>query len=192
LEFPALSRFSPPRDGLMDQQFVHFLQHPDLNNFLSLRNALLVSADFNPYSRELTRVDSFLKARQADEAERLLRSAMTPNHLISPGAHLRLGLAYEMLGQTEAAQRERAIGMRCLEGILFTGSGSRQEPYLVTRTSDEYDVLLSQRLQFLKQALVKENSRHLDVIETKDGQQLHFDVTDIFQIAKSRLSLRSS
>lgn len=172
----------------MDQQFVHFLKHPDLENFLALRNALLAHPGYDPYSTELRGVDSLLQEDQPAEAEALLRSAMTPNHLISPGAHLRLSLAYQRLDRREEAQRERAIGMRCLEGILSTGDGTLAYPYLVTRTSDEYDVLLSQGQRFQSQALLREGARLVDRITAESGRDYHFDVTEIFQIAKGRLS----
>jgi len=172
----------------MDQQFVHYLQHPDLENFLSLRNALLAHPAFNPYSRELYRVDQLLKDQKAADAEEVLRTSMTPNHLISPAAHLKLSLAYQQMGREEEAQRERAIGMRCLEGILYTGDGSRENPFLVTRTSDEYDVVLAQKHQFAQQSLIREGPRYLDRITTTDGSEFYFDVTEIFQIAKGRLS----
>lgn len=172
----------------MDQQFVHFLKHPDLENFLALRNALLAHPGFDPYSSELRGVDALLQENRSAEAESLLRSVMTPNHLLSPGTHLRLSLAYLALGRTDEAQRERAIGMRCLEGILSTGDGTLAHPYLVTRTSDEYDVLLSQGQRFQNQALLREGARLVDRITAESGREYYFDVTEIFQIAKGRLS----
>lgn len=171
----------------MDQQFVHFLKHPDPENFRALRNALLAQRSFDPYSTELHGVDGLLQSQRSAEAESLLRSRMSPNHLISPGAHLRLSIAFHQLGRLEEAQRERAIGMRCLEGILSTGDGSLEHPFLVTRTSDEYDVILAQGQRFAQQVLVRQGTRHLDRIILESGSELYFDVTEIFQIAKGRL-----
>ena len=171
----------------MDQQFVHFLKHPDPENFLALRNALLAQRGFDPYSTELRGVDSLLQEKRSAEAESVLRSAMSPNHLISPGAHLRLSIAYQQLGREEEAQRERAIGMRCLEGILSTGDGTSTHPFLVTRTSDEYDIVLAQGQRFAQQSLIRDGTRHLDRITTESEAEYYFDVTDIFQLAKGKL-----
>lgn len=105
---------------------------------------------------------------------------MRPNHLLSPGAHLKLALIYQQLGRDAEMERERVIANLCLEGILSTGDGSAERPYLVTRTSDEYDVLAASNLNPVSQTLRLVEGRRLDVLTTREGSEICFDVTEIF------------
>ncbi len=172
----------------MDHLFVGYLQDPTPGNFLALRQALLETPGFDPYSRDLARADHFFSANQFDAAEQELRQRMRPSHILSAGTHLKLALVYQRLGRQEEMERERAIAIRCAEGVLSTGDGSPERPYLVTRTSDEYDVLAMRRLTFASQALRQdEGARRLDVVRTQEGPELCFDITDIFELLKRRL-----
>ena len=171
----------------MDQLFVGYLQDPTPENFLALRSALLEAPGFDPYSRDLGRAEHFFSANQFAEAEQELRQNMRPSHILSPGTHLKLALVYQRLGRIGEMERERAIAIRCIEGILATGDGSMDRPYRVTRTSDEYDVLVATNLTWASQTLRQAGRRRLDVVRTREGQEICFDVTDIFDLLKRRL-----
>lgn len=171
----------------MDQLFVGYLQDPAPANFLALRTALLETPGFDPYSRDLSQAESFFASDQFEEAEQELRQRMRPSHVLSAGAHLKLALVYERLGRNAEMERERAIAIRCIEGILSTGDGSVERPYRVTRTSDEYDILAASNLTWANQTLRQSGGRRIDVIKTKEGSEVCFDVTDILDLLKRRL-----
>jgi hypothetical protein len=112
---------------------------------------------------------------------------MRPSHILSPGTHLKLALVYQRLGRDAEMERERAIAIRCVEGILSTGDGSLERPYRVTRTSDEYDVLAASNLTFASQTLRQSEGRRIDVVRTREGKDVCFDVTDIFELLRRKL-----
>jgi hypothetical protein len=171
----------------MDQLFVGYLQDPAPENFLALRTALMETVGFDPYSRDLSQAEHLFLADRFEEAEQELRQKIRPNHLLSPGAHLKLALVYQRLGRAAEMERERAIAIRCLEGILSTGDGTLERPYQVTRTSDEYDVLAASDLTWSSQTLRRVGGRRIDVVKTREGREICFDVTDIFLLLKRRL-----
>ncbi len=171
----------------MDQLFVGYLQNPAPENFLALRTALLEAPGFDPYSRDLSQAETLFASEHFREAEQELRQRMRPSHILSAGAHLKLALVYERLGQNEEMERERAIAIRCIEGILSTGDGSMERPYQVTRPSDEYDVLAASNLTWASQTLRQAGGRRIDVIQTKEGSEVCFDVSEVMDILKRRL-----
>jgi len=65
-----------------------------------------------------------------------------------------------------------------VQGILSTGDGTKQHPYVVTRTSDEYDVLQFLGKELESQSLLEEEDRQYDLLRCKDGSEMWFDVTD--------------
>ena len=172
----------------MDHQlFRQFINEPTPEAFARLRAAQLASPDFEPYSRELDGLGEMLREERHAEALKLLSASMSPNHLLSPGAHLKLAMVHKALGQVEESEGERAIGLALLEGIAGTGDGTEQQPYRVTRTSDEYDVLIWQNHQFGSQSLRETDGRRFDVLLTKEGRELWFEVTEIFALMAKRL-----
>jgi hypothetical protein len=170
----------------MDLLFVGYLQDPTPGNFLALRAALLKTPDFDPYSPDLDPAGKLFEAERFEEAERELRQRMRPSHLLSPEAHLKLALIYQRLGRDAEMERERVIANLCLEGILSTGDGSAERPYLVTRTSDEYDVLAASNLNPASQTLRLVEGRRIDVLTTREGSEICFDVTEIFRWLQER------
>jgi hypothetical protein len=55
--------------------------------------------------------------------------------------HKFLAFAYGKQGGKDAARIEYQLANLCLEGILSTGTGTEDKPYLVLHVEDEYDVL---------------------------------------------------
>jgi leucyl aminopeptidase len=53
------------------------------------------------------------------------------NLLLSPRAHRLLSFLYAKEGNEEAAAMEFEIAETCIQGILATGEGSRENPFLV-------------------------------------------------------------
>lgn len=73
---------------------------------------------------------------------------------------------------------EYQIGQICIDCILSTGDGSKDQPYLVLRTSDEYDVLEHLDKKVKQQSLTGNGEKRFDVLECEDGSEYWFDVTD--------------
>ena len=71
----------------------------------------------------------------------------------------------------------------CFEGILLTGEGSAENPYQVTRPSDEYDLIVYLRYRITGQRLHQEGERRFDLLGVDDGSEIWFDVTDALTTA---------
>ena len=99
------------------------------------------------------------------------------NFLLNPRVHKYLAFAFGQRGDKEKARIEYQLGNLCLEGILSTGTGEEDKPYLVLHVEDEYDVLRHLDKKPVKQALTKSSERHCDVFECEDGSAVWFDIT---------------
>tara|TARA_R110002096_G_scaffold403766_4_gene601372 strand:- start:7679 stop:8212 length:534 start_codon:yes stop_codon:yes gene_type:complete len=170
-----------------DSYFSQFINDPSQENFAELRNAHLQSG-YDPYSSELEGIDQLLKEAKFEEVVARIKQVMTPNFLLSPSTHLRLAAAYEGTGDQEKCELERAIGRALIKGIQESGKGTPEEPYKVTRTSDEYDLLYFEGLKFESQSLREVDGRRMDVLKTKEGREIWFDVSDLLAAIKAKLT----
>jgi hypothetical protein len=173
----------------MMEKYINYLQSPTFDNFVSLRDDVISTVGFNPYSSEL---DDTNTRMEDDDYEGLIQNTMEnllPNHLISPGAHLNLAFAYHKLGQKDAADMEMFIKDLLLQGISQSGDGTETKPYLVSRMSDERDYLFEHDLTLVSQALIERNGRDYDVITTKEREDIWFDITDIKRILDISLGI---
>lgn len=96
-----------------------------------------------------------------------------PAWFLSPAAHNLIALAHQGVGDEGPAADERAMSGRALQTILDSGQGTEQDPWIVMRPSDEYDVAM------LKQKRVTGQSTHgnfLDRLECADGTEMWFHV----------------
>lgn len=167
------------KEPTMKEELIKFIQSPDRESFLAFRGKVIASDEYNPYSDEIDQASELMEANKLEEALALLRDSMK-NLMLSPRAHQFLGFLHHKLGDDEAAQMELVVGKTCLDGLLSTGNGSREEPYVVLRTSDEYDVIEYFEKQFKQQSLVHEGDRHFDHIVCTDGSEYWFDITDAY------------
>jgi len=170
----------------MRDEFVKFLETPTRDTFLAVRNALISAETYDPYSDELNNVEDLLDEERWTEAQEVLGNTMS-NLLLTPRAHLYASYAAEKSGDDQLAELETAIAAVCAEGILATGNGSEESPYLVTRVIDEYDVLQFLDKEMKHQAFVEKDGRHFDRIDCTDDSVVWFDITDSFQNLESRM-----
>jgi hypothetical protein len=153
-----------------------YLQEDTLENFLSLRKAVAESAAYDPYADDLDTAEALLEQGQLEElAERLL-SAMG-NRILNPSAHMMASFVFRKLSDEQRADTELGLARVVLEGILSTGDGSQERPYLVLCTADEYDVLERLGKQVSQQSLVEKDGKHFDRHACQDGTEVWFDVT---------------
>jgi hypothetical protein len=169
----------------MKEQFVDFMESPSRDTYLAVRGTLLASPDYKPYSDELNGIDGLLEIGSFAAVQETIARSM-PNLLLSPRAHLFLSLAAEKSNDENAAGMERFIAAACVEGILATGDGSRDRPYLVCRSTDEYDVLQYLGKEFRGQALVHDGDRHFDLMECEGGTEIWFDITAAYNKLEER------
>ena len=170
----------------MREQFIQFLQQPSPASFLKVREALFEQEDFDPYCSALDEVEAMMSEGKWQMIVDTITRNLFPNHILSPGAHLNLGFSLHKLGKEKEAEAEQMISSLLFDCIKSTGDGTEERPYLVTSTSDEYDILMMDQLGFQGQALVERNGREYDVMTLEGGGQLWFDITEIRQILARR------
>jgi len=157
-------------------RFHSYVSHPSPEAFAELRDLLVASRYYQPYTTALRKAQDLLKEQKDKEALDCLRKAM-PNHLLSARAHAMLATAADRLGRSKLAADARLASRRCLEGIMQSGDGTREKPYLVLNVTDEYDVLRALGKRGGTQDHVPEGGRHLDIHTFPDGSLVVFDVT---------------
>ena len=161
----------------MQSLYHEYLKAPSRSNYLILRDACLNDADYDPCSRELDAIEHLVEEGVWDLAGLAIGDAL-PNLLLSPRLHLLAAHVSRAQGHHDAAEFESATALALVQGILSTGDGSKDTPYLVTRTSDEVDVC--QRLgKFSERHLPQhKDGRNLDELKTSDGDAIWFDMTE--------------
>jgi hypothetical protein len=170
----------------MREQFIALVQDPTGENYGRAWEAVTSAEAYDPYSSDFEQIENLLEAERPVEARALIHSVMG-KWLLSPRIHMLASIAAKAAGDADGAGMEGFLYLRCVEGILSTGDGSRGRPYLVTCTSDEYDVLTHLRKTITRQALVEDGLRRLDVISCDDGTELHFDITRPYGRLMSRM-----
>lgn len=161
----------------MKQQYFEFIQSPGLETYLAIRQLVLSHPSFNPYSSDLSDLFALLEAGEYIQVQEGFSRVM-PNLLLSPRAHLIAAVAAENTGYEHVADVERHIAKVCTQGILSTGDGSAQSPYLVLRPSDESDVLNHLGEQPLQQSRKEVGGKHFDVIITTQDREIWFDISE--------------
>lgn len=167
----------------MRDLFLKFAENPDRKTFLAVRQEVLASKEYQPDSDELDRADELIDEGKWAEARTCLQEAL-PNLLLSPQAHLLMAAIAEELGDPSEEQLEDFLASTCAEGILSTGDGTKDKPYLVLRATDEYDLIEYLEKEPIDEEEVQEGERSLDRVKCNDGSELWFDVTE----AKARLA----
>jgi hypothetical protein len=171
----------------MQELFVAFLSTPTPESFRALRDVVVNSPNYDGYSQDLRDMERALDEKRFADVKNVFAQAQ-PNLLLSPSAHLLLSQALKEEGNAKASDLERFICFRCVDGITNTGDGTQARPYLVLRTSDEYDVLNAQGKRFASQHLVHEGGKSYDRMVCADGSEVWFDITDMMAAMARRLN----
>src|SRR3954451_13572853 len=124
----------------MQEIFVAFLSNPTLDTFRAVREIVVKAANYDGYSHDFRKMEEAYQQKRFADVKSAFAQAQ-PNLLLSPGAHLLLSMTLKEEGNAKGSEMERFICFRCVEGIKLTGDGTQGKPYLVLRTSDEYDML---------------------------------------------------
>jgi hypothetical protein len=171
----------------MQETFVAFLTTPTLDTFGAIRNLVVKAANYDGYSEDLRKMEDAYQQKRFADVKTAFAEAQ-PNLLLSPAAHLLLSMTLREEGNEKASEMERFICFRCVDGIKLTGDGTQEKPFLVLRTSDEYDMLSTLDKQFASQHLIHADGRSFDKISCADGSEFWFDITEMMAAMADRLN----
>lgn len=157
----------------MEDNFFDFILSTTKENFLKAQERITKSEGYDPYSQDIEIITDLLDNNKYKEAS----SYTNLNILLSPRAHLLKQYAFTQLGNDNEAKAEMILAQKILEGLSLTGDGTKELPYLVTRISDERDLLDYLNEKFSAQSLIQENNRAYDRITTASAKQIYFDIT---------------
>jgi hypothetical protein len=182
-------------------------QSPD--SFLRLREAALAMPNYDGYvSCRHSRVfrSSFLLDLVCKMPRGYVRSVLehaargrrfarirTELHVLSqamffnPGIHNVLSMACLALAQHKEAASELSIATALMKGILASGDGSEERPWLVLYIDDEYDILEHFKKEPVSQALVPREKTWCDRMECRDGSIIWFDVSAPYEHMGKRI-----
>ena len=177
----AAGRAEQPDDAAlgpnMPKAFAALVERPTAANLQAVRGLLAADRAYSPYSNDLTQLDTFFHEGKNQEFVELLIKSQ-PNLLLSPRAHRLAAQAAEKIGDKDLAARETVLADRCADAILATGDGSESRPFLVSRVSDEADLLDAKfKTRIGSQGLVFRDDRKYDRILGNDGKTYWFDVS---------------
>jgi len=188
-EEPKADAATPAKTEIPKELIDAFIEKPNRENYLALHKKVVSHPDYNPYSRDLDEIEDLHEKGKFAEARKKIRESM-PNLLLSPRAHLIAGMAAGKMNDDEAMRREGTFWIRCIDGILATGDGTEERPYLVTAVSDEYDVLRRLGKVSKSQGIQSHEGKHFDVIFCTDGSHIWFDITHAFNHIRKRFQKR--
>jgi hypothetical protein len=167
-----------------------FLEAPGARTYRKVREALVdeVSSQGLTDTLSPTALIELTTLAAAGQFSELLDRAddLQPAWSLSPRVHYLAAVAAEETGETDIAQLERFTFQACLEGILATGNGTAESPYLITYLSDEYDVLGVLGLEPRSQALVDRHGLLCDVVKCLDGEEVWFELTGVLYDPRER------
>lgn len=165
-------------DWLLNDRFQTFLDDPTLENYLKLRTLVLDDRTYSASAAEYNDVKMLMECGRFNDARVWLRR-LGPGRLLSPKAHELAAIVGRYLGDNEGARRESLTYHRCIEGILGTGDGTREHPYLLTHAGDQFDLLDYLERKIGRQSVVQDQGRTLEHVECQDGSELWFDLSDV-------------
>lgn len=174
----------------MQAELQTFLESPTARNYRLVRETLLDEVGLPPVS-ELAEIAALSAAgRHAEVLDRV--ADLLPRWSLSPRIHFYAALSADHLGEAETAEIERFVFQSCLEGVLATGDGSPEAPFLITHTSDEYDVLTALGYEPRSQKMVDRNGLVCDVVECRNDEEVWFELTGLVTDARQRLAEAAS
>ncbi len=170
---------SAPDDEIpeLHRLFGKYVTEPSKENYMQMFEIVTTADFYSPYSQEINHAMSILSEK--NDVAAALKVALTsmPNQILSPKAHLIIGYLLDQAGHKDEATAEAQFSMACLVGILNSGDGSETAPYIVSRVSDEYDVLEQLEKEYQMRSVFEKNEREFDVITCTDGSEIWFDIT---------------
>ncbi len=172
----------------LDERFSRLLAEPTADHYLAVRSHVLQQPDHDPGDGRIHELAQ--QFRNGDFAALIAHAPqLLPTWVLSPRWHYFLGCSLLETGRETDAQRERERSRACLFGLMETGDGSWERPFVITYLSDAYDLLRAHRLHSESQRLIDDGLRRLDTIQASDGRIWHFDVSDLVPASPEKMPL---
>jgi hypothetical protein len=172
---PAISR----------EEFLDFLQNPTGESYIRLADLMAKSPDYDPYSNEIRSLEHLIETQQFAEIMKQIPEIMS-RWVLNPRIHMIGSMAASRMGDETTAKMEGMIALGCLRGIEATGDGTRERPFVVTYTTDEYDLMMSRDKEAKGQMLVDEGGKPCDVMRFEDGSEMWFDISRPYSVMQRR------
>lgn len=152
---------------------------PNHLSFLELRQLVIESEKYDPDSITLLEA---VEAKESGDPQRAIDLLIESheNFLLTPFFHFYFADLYKSIGDEEGYISSTGLGVACIDGILSTGNGTEEKPYLVLRISEEKDILNVLGHEPITQSIVRKEDKHFDVFECEKGLKYWFDISDFF------------
>ncbi len=162
----------------MYEKVFEFLTDPTKETFLKCRELVINDPEYDPYSEDLENMQDLLNKGKFEEV--ILYKNV--NILLSPRAHIYKYFAYKELGDEKGRNIEMTIAQFIFECLVKTGEGTQDAPYMITRISDERDIVRQHlNKKDVSQNLIRDGDKIMDVLTMDDGIQLYFDIKVPYQ-----------
>lgn len=174
-----------------DQLFQRFMQNDTtltLTDYRTLYYGQAFRDNYRPYARHdsVRSLNAYLNTVENPDFNKVLNYT----HLILEEFPFNLeqifltGIAYDKLDKKAQARIWLKKYEHLITAIISTGDGrSAKTAFMVTKTSDEYNVIRAFRLRFASQSLIMENYHNYDKMDLEENEHaigaLYFNV-DLF------------
>jgi len=160
----------------MQRQLTAFIDQPEYATYMAARRAVLAESPLPMNSTDIAAVELLLtEERFQDVLDRI--DTLPLSKFLSPRIHFLAAEAADALGDAETVELERWLFVLALRGLLSTGDGTRDNPYIVCHAADEQDILASVERESASQSLVEYEGKLLDIVLCSNGRETCFDVT---------------
>jgi hypothetical protein len=149
---------------------------PSAESYMKVVGMVVTHPAYDPYGRDIDSLIELYEAERHADAERKLRELM-PTWVLTPSLHKIAFLLAKHRGDQAAGMVEMRLVQATIDGLLATGDGSREKPYVVVRIRDEYELLEHLEKKPAGQSLIRDGDRQLDCFELADGSEIYFDVS---------------
>jgi hypothetical protein len=152
------------------------IEKPTRENYLAAYGALILHPKYSFYA--LSDMERVAGAKTEEECRGVLALMGSPpvNLILSPRAHGFTGLAAKKLGDEVRSQAEMNAMRKLLTAIVATEDGSEQNPYIITRLSDQDDVLMHLDKEKVSRYSASGARGFCDVYRCKDGSSVWFKI----------------
>ncbi|MEE6127554.1 DUF4919 domain-containing protein [Chryseobacterium arthrosphaerae] len=159
------------------EKIFEFLTDPTKETFLKCREVVINDPGYDPYSQDTENMQDLLNSGKFEDVIQYVNI----NILLSPSAHIYKYFAYKELGNEKARNVEMMIVQTLFECLEKTGDGTRKSPYIVTRISDERDLIRHHfNKQDVSQWLIRDEDKIIDVLKLDDGTEVCFDIKTLY------------
>lgn len=161
-----------------DQLFQRFQQNDTaltLTDYRTLYFGHAFRADYRPYARHdsIRALNTYLNTVENPDFNKVLNYTrlILKEYPFNIEQIFLTGIAYDKLDKKAQARIWLKKYENLLTAIISTGDGrSAQTAFMVTKTSDEYNVIRAFRLRLTSQSLIMENNHNYDKMDLEENE----------------------